>query len=187
MSENKNNLEELVKLNASERREEILNMLSESKLPLSATTLSSIFGVSRQIIVGDIALLRASGLNISATPKGYIYTPGEEDSSEYGFIGMIACKHSKDQLLEELFTIVDFGGALIDVAIDHPIYGQISGNLNIRSRYEANSFGEKIKGCQAKQLCDLTDGTHLHKIGCENESIFQLILEDLTKKGIAIE
>lgn len=184
---NNKRLEDLQKLNSSERREGILSMLAHAKKPLSATAIADEFGVSRQIIVGDIALLRASGLNISATSRGYVYAPEEEESTGYGFMGMIACKHSDDQLLEELYTVVDFGGCLLDVTIDHPIYGQISGCLNIGSRYDAAIFSEKIKDCKAKQLCDLTDGTHYHRIGCKDEEIFRFILHELTEKGIAVE
>ncbi|WP_051280578.1 transcription repressor NadR [Anaerovorax odorimutans] len=182
-----NEIENLQKLTSNQRREKILDLLAEADKPLSATIMASMFGVSRQIIVGDIALLRASGLNISATSKGYVYIPDDSDSEGYGFIGMIACKHSEEQLIDELYTIVDFGGCLLDVTIEHPIYGQISGKLNICSRYEAGIFSEKIKDCNAKQLCDLTDGTHFHRIGCKDESIFQHIINALTQKGIAIE
>ena len=51
-------------MKAEERREEIVNRLSASKVPISAGTFSQLFGVSRQIIVKDIARLREDGFHI---------------------------------------------------------------------------------------------------------------------------
>ena len=56
-----------------ERREEIMKMLVESSRAIKGTELASLFNVTRQIIVKDIAILRAAGNNIIATPDGYIY------------------------------------------------------------------------------------------------------------------
>ena len=62
-------------MTASERRQQIARLLSASQAPISATTLSQELGVSRQIIVGDIALLRAAGQEITATARGYVDPP----------------------------------------------------------------------------------------------------------------
>ena len=59
-------------LNAKERRQAILEQLKRAEKPVSATALARQYGVSRQIIVGDVALLRAGGEPISATPRGYV-------------------------------------------------------------------------------------------------------------------
>ena len=58
-------------MHAEERRETILKLLRQSAQPVSASTLAAQLSVSRQIIVGDIALLRAGGADILATPRGY--------------------------------------------------------------------------------------------------------------------
>ena len=59
-------------MNAQSRRNAIMEVLKAEEKPVSASTLAKQFNVSRQIIVGDIALLRAGGADISATPKGYV-------------------------------------------------------------------------------------------------------------------
>ena len=59
-------------MRAEERRQAIRELLQNSKQPVSASVLAARFAVSRQIIVGDIALLRAAGADISATPRGYV-------------------------------------------------------------------------------------------------------------------
>ena len=56
-------------MHAKERREAILSRLEQACDPVSATALAGALSVSRQVIVGDIALLRASGAPIAATPE----------------------------------------------------------------------------------------------------------------------
>lgn len=174
-------------MQTSKRREQILNTLLQSDRPISATSLASLFQVSRQVIVGDIALLRASGNDISATPRGYLYVKEDDMKTPFGYVGMIACKHTNSKLLEELYTVVDNGGCLIDVTIEHAIYGQISGALAIHSRYDANLFAERVREGAGKPLSDLTEGIHLHRIGCKDHSTFLRIENALSKKGIALQ
>lgn len=93
-------------MNAAQRRKVILERLTEADAPLSASVLAGELGVSRQIVVGDVALLRASGTQIDATPRGYQLHPAAR-----GYTGILACVHSTaDQMREELYTVVDQGG-----------------------------------------------------------------------------
>lgn len=170
-------------MNTQQRRKNILIKLAGAEAPISASSFANQFSVTRQVIVGDIALLRASGHNIAATPRGYIL---EAKETSHPFVGIIACKHSADQLPEELYTVVDFGGTIIDVTIEHSTYGQLSGMLNISSRYEADLFIESVSGESDKPLSSISGGIHLHKIGCKNEEIFLLIKEELSKKKILL-
>lgn len=172
-------------MNKTERRDNILKTIQKSEGPVSASALASQLQVSRQVIVGDIALLRASGYQISATPTGYIVEENHAYAS-FGYVGIIACKHGGDQLREELYTIVDFGGTVLDVTIEHSTYGQISGALDIRSRHDTDIFMEKLKESQSRPLSELTDGIHLHRIGCKDKTTFDLILDSLVQKGIAL-
>lgn len=169
------------------RREKVLKFLSSCSEPVSASSLAKKFQVSRQVIVGDIALLRASGSDIFATPKGYLCNENKEVASPFGFIGMVACKHYEDNLAEELYTVVDYGGTVIDVIIEHSVYGEISGPLDINCRLDADDFMKNLKENKSKPLSNLTDGIHLHNIGCKNKETFQLICEALKSKGIALE
>lgn len=171
-------------MNAGIRREKIVQRLEKAEGPVSATALAKELGVSRQIIVGDIALLRAAEHAITATPRGYVL---ERQESERGKRFTIACRHDKDQLRTELYTIVDYGGGVLDVIVEHPIYGQLAGKLQVFSRYDADQFCEKLDNHQAPPLCDLTGGIHLHTILCPDEETFHRIEQQLHNQGILVK
>lgn len=161
-----------------DRKEKIIEEIKKSDKPISASTLAKKLGVSRQIIVGDVALIRASGTNIIATPRGYIL-----DSKQQNQTYTIAVNHSQEQMADELYTIVDLGGCAIDVIVDHPVYGQLTGKLHLSSRYDVDQFIKKVNNNQAKPLSQLTDGLHLHTIQCPNEDTYQRIVSALDGKG----
>lgn len=170
-------------MNAATRREKIMQQLQQTSKPLSATAIAAQFSVSRQIIVGDIALLRAAGIAITATPRGYVLErPSKQDYLETS----IVCEHGDDRLAEELYTVVDLGGALIDVTVEHSIYGQICAPLHIFSRFDADAFLHKLQTEQARPLCDLTGGIHLHRLRCPNEQVQARILTALQEKGLLL-
>lgn len=162
-------------------------MLQRADQPLSATYIAKEFHVSRQIVVGDVALLRASGHQIDSTPRGYLLTSEPGINSPFPYVGMVACNHSSEEVAEELYTIVDFGGTAIDVAIEHPIYGQLSGRLDVHSRYDADMFVEKVKQYSTKPLSVLTSGIHLHRVGTRDEETFLRIKAALKEKGFLLE
>ena len=170
-------------MNSAQRREQILKTLSKQKgKPISASALAKQFQVSRQIVVGDIALMRASNVDILATPRGYLL----QEASPAGQVYTIACVHQREQLQEELYTVVDNGGGLLDVVVEHPLYGQLSGPLHVFSRYDADLFLEKLAEHQAAPLSALTGGAHLHRVICPDERTFQRIQERLREKGILL-
>ena len=174
-------------MDTNTRRKEILNMLRCADQPLSATYIAKEFHVSRQIVVGDVALLRASGHQIDSTPRGYLLNSDVDPEDPFPYIGMVACNHNSDQVADELYVIVDFGGTAIDVTIEHPIYGQLSGTLDVHSRYDADMFVEKVKQYSTKPLSVLTSGIHLHRIGCRDEAAFLRIKTALKEKGFLLE
>ncbi len=161
-----------------DRREKIIQIIQGSEKPISASTLAKQLGVSRQIIVGDVALIRASGTHIIATPRGYVLDDNKEDA-----LYTIAVHHQKKDLIDELYTIVDLGGYIIDVIVEHPIYGQLCGKLHLSSRYDVDQFIKKVNINDAKPLSELTDGLHLHTIKCLNNETFERIKEALNQKG----
>lgn len=169
-------------MDAAERRRKILELLKAEEQPLSASVIAGRFQVSRQVIVGDIALLRAANVSISATPRGYILTDQNARADET--VHTIACRHDSRGLAEELYTIVDNGCGLIDVTVEHAVYGQLSGQLQIFSRYDADNFLKKLEQDHASPLCDLTGGIHLHTISCRSEEAYQRVLDELNAKGI---
>ncbi len=168
-------------MKAIERREAIVVSLTKSSQAISASQLAKELNVSRQIIVGDVALLRAEGMDILATPRGYIIPKA---SIEERFIGQIACQHTEKEMREELYTIVDYGGEIVNVIVEHALYGELIGQLTIRSRSEVDDFFVKMSENQALPLSHLTNGIHLHTIACKDKKIFLKIKAELTKLGI---
>ena len=166
------------------RRQEIVRQLSASEQPVSASLLAGRFGVSRQIIVGDIALLRAAGEEIFATPRGYVLRRQEGNTLRRPLSCTVACRHSREQLGEELYAIVDNGGGVEDVIIEHAVYGQISGQLQLFSRYDVEAFLKKLEDNEASPLSSLTGGIHLHTISYPSEEVRLRILDDLKTRGI---
>lgn len=171
-------------MNSEERRENILSILNSSTEPITATALAKKFSVSRQVIVGDIALMRAAGHKISATPRGYVLNTELESNSK---IFTIACHHDEENIKKELYAVVDNGGTVLDVTVGHPVYGEISGELRISTRYDADMFLEKIHSNEAQPLMRLTGGIHLHKIKSKDEQSQKRIIEALKKENIILE
>lgn len=160
------------------RRTNILKTITSSFKPVSATALARQYQVSRQIIVGDIALLRAAGHEIFATPRGYLIQP---KTSVCSFT--IACVHQPKDTRDELYAIVDAGGTVLDVVVEHPVYGQLCGQLNLHCRSDVDDFMTQIEANHIQLLSSLTEGIHLHRITCEHESDRETILKTLQSRG----
>ncbi len=170
-------------MTAVERRNAILSALITAGSPLTASSLASMFDVSRQIIVGDISILRAGGHYIEATSRGYIMG---DDRATFPFVGTIVCKHDSTQVAEELNAVVDCGATCIDVTIDHAIYGELTGKLDISTKFDVRLFAERMSG-EDKPLSTLSGGLHMHKIGCQSAEDFENVCEALRQKGILLE
>jgi len=167
-------------MTADARRAAIRETLSASTKPVSAAALARRFSVSRQIIVGDIALLRAAGAEIDATPRGYVMARGGE-----GLRRTIACLHTAEQTGRELYAIVDNGCVALDVIVEHPIYGQLTGPLRLHSRYEVDRFLSRL-GDDVPPLSALTGGIHLHTLLCPDEAAFRRVCAALQEAGILL-
>lgn len=168
-------------MSSKKRREDIIKMLIEGNKPIKGTELALLFGVTRQIIVKDIAILRAEGKNIIATPDGYIY------NKEINKVkSIIAVNHNSNQTIEELEVVVKYGGIIEDVIIDHPLYGEIRSNLMIKNLHDLNKFENEFKNKNVKPLSNLTDGIHLHTIAADNEEDIELIKKELDEKGFLL-
>ena len=169
-------------MNAETRRKNILEHLSHSAGPVSATVLAGLFSVSRQVIVGDIALLRAAGEDITATPRGYVLT-----AERSGLTRTVAVRHALAQTEQELCIFVDNGVTVEDVIVEHNIYGQLIGQLQLSSRYDVGQFIERMTGGNASALSSLTDGIHLHTIRCPDEAAFDRACAALRAAGFLLE
>ena len=163
------------------RREKILDIIQSSDAPVSATALSKEMGVSRQVIVGDVALLRAEGNDILSTPRGYVAAPKEKSVTK-----RIAVNHSAEQTQLELYTLVDAGCTVEDVIVEHPIYGQLIGGLMISSRYDVDEFIRKSKEENATPLSALTEGIHLHTLSANSEEQISMAIDKLKELGILL-
>ena len=168
-------------ISAQERRRAVARALEEADGPVSATALARRFAVSRQIIVGDIALLRAGGMDIVATPRGYKL--GETS----GLVRAVACLHTAEQTEAELLAMVDNGCTVVDVVVEHPLYGQLTGQLSLASRYDVQEFLTRVEAHGARPLSDLTGGIHLHTIRCPDEKTFQRVERSLQNENILLK
>lgn len=167
------------------RRKKILEILHNEGTPVSGTELAGRLGVSRQVIVQDIALLRAVNKNILSTNKGYILFV--EKTSINRKKRTYKVKHKDEEILDELNTIVDFGGRISDVVVEHDIYGQISVDLIVNSRADAEAFVKSVEKYKTKPLNDLTHGLHFHTVEADSEEILDKIENELNKKGYLIK
>ena len=169
-------------MRAEERRQAIREFLQQARQPVSAGALAARYSVSRQIIVGDIALLRAAGADISATPRGYVIL--RETS---GLVRQVAVQHDAAGMEAELNAMVDHGCTVLDVIVDHPIYGQLAGALHLSSRYDVQQFLSRCSQSEARPLSDLTEGIHLHTLACPDEDACQRVLAALRQLGVLVE
>lgn len=167
-------------MDSNDRRNKIKDILHKADAAVSAGRLASELGVSRQIIVGDVALLRASGCDIDATPRGYIMRESSQPAAKRS---RIVSRHSDDRTEEELNICVDNGCKVVDVIVEHPVYGQLTGMLDISSRYDVKNFIRKVREADAHSLCELTDGLHIHTIEYTDDEAFRRMKEELAEAG----
>ena len=166
-------------MDAEQRRKAILSVLQNADKAISATALAGRFAVSRQIIVGDVALLRAAGSDITATPRGYLLTRRQPPDT---ICRRIACRHSETEMQAELYTMVDEGCTVKDVIVEHPLYGQLTGPLELSSRHDVDEF--LCRGKNAKPLSLLTRGIHLHTLLCPDEAACRRVTKRLAEPGV---
>lgn len=168
-------------LDGSQRRKSIIGLLEQSAAPISGTELARHFSVSRQVIVQDIALLRAENKNVLSTNKGYLLFHPHSDEPSCKTV--IYVKHNSEEVLSEMSSIVELGGQMLDVSVDHSLYGQIRLDLVIQNMEDAGDFVARMKESKSKPLCALTGDYHYHTISAPSERVLELIKADLKAKG----
>ena len=175
-----------MKLTGEERRNKILSLLADSAAPLSGSALASELGVSRQVIVTDIALLRATRTDIIATNAGYLLM--NKSATTASLVRRIyKVNHSDEQIEDELTCITDRGGTVIDAYIDHKVYGTLSVPMNIKSRRDVQHFIADLKSGVSIPLSNLTHGYHYHTVEAPNMQILDEIEAALREKNFLIE
>lgn len=170
-------------MSGEERRQGIIAYLSQQNTPVSGTALAKEFGVSRQIIVQDIALLRSGNQKILSTNRGYMIS----DDKEERFSRIFKCRHEDEQANEELCAIVDQGGIVKDVFVNHKVYGRIQATMNIRSRRDVMEFMKDIHSGKSSLLKKVTSDYHYHTVLAESEEILNAIEQELNHLGYLIQ
>lgn len=161
------------------RRKQIIGILKDSKGPVSGTRLAKVLKVSRQVIVQDMALLRAQRMQILSTYKGYFLEAAVKEQ----YVRIFRVQHDTEHTLDELQLIVDYGGKVADVFVEHPLYGQLRADLAITNRLEAKQFVEQMETHAAHPLKLLTDDCHYHTVTAPSEEQLDLIEQELREHG----
>lgn len=164
-------------MSGEERRNQIIQLLKLSKTPVCGTELSQKCKVSRQVIVQDIAIIRANGHEIMATNRGYVLSQEEEMQRVF------KVKHEDSQIEKELVDIVDLGGTVKDVFVYHKVYGVVKAELNLKSRRDVANYMQKIHEGTSSPLKNVTAGYHYHTVLADGEETLDLIQEKLKENG----
>lgn len=164
-------------MSGEERRAELLKLIGSSGRPLSGAALAERFHVSRQVIVQDIALLRAAHYEILSTNRGYLLSGSKRP------LRVFRVAHTDAQMQDELYTIVDCGGTVRDVFVEHEVYGELHAELNLCSRMQADRFLEGISRGESQPLKNITSGIHFHTVEAESETVLEAVGDALKRKG----
>lgn len=168
-------------MKANERRSEILSLIGNSQNPVTANFLSEKYSVSRQVIVQDIAILRAGGYGVISTNKGYVLGAG------FAAQRVFKCRHTLQELVEESEIIISRGGIVQDVTVNHRVYGKISARLELSTPRHAEELYRSLVSGASKPLMSVTDGYHYHTVSAESEQCLDEIENALKSRGFLIE
>ncbi|WP_054709128.1 transcription repressor NadR [Bacillus sp. JCM 19041] len=172
------------KLIADERRNAIIRWLSEEHSPITGSELAKRSGVSRQVIVQDMSILKAKGEPIFATAQGYLYFSQEKKARVQR---LIAVQHKPDETADELYTFVDCGLTVVNVSIEHAIYGELTGSMHVSNRQEVDRFCSHLQRTNANLLSELTNGVHLHLVEGDHNNQIESAIKELDKKGYLLK
>lgn len=168
-------------MTGTDRRKQIVQQIENSQVPVSGTKLASAYGVSRQVIVQDIALIRAAGYDIISTNRGYILNKAVSVSR------IFKVHHTDEQLEQEMNAIVDLGGCIDNVMIHHRVYGTMEADLGVNSRRKVAEFMEDIRQGKSSPLKNITSNYHYHRVSADSEETLKLIEQELKKLGFLVE
>mgnify|MGYP004478368265 FL=1 len=167
-------------MTGQERRDAMIEIIQNSEKPVSGTALAKQFAVSRQVIVQDIALIRAAGYEVLSTHRGYLL--GQKNSVTRIF----KVSHTDEEIADELNLIVDLGGKVLDVQINHKVYGRMKADLGIHSRKQVQDFIEEIRSGKSSPLKNITSNYHYHTVEADSEEVLDLIGKELNKRGYLV-
>jgi hypothetical protein len=168
---------------AEQRRRGILAWMQSHGEPVRGGELAKRFRVSRQCLVQDVAILRAGGEEIAATPRGY-HLPVQ---SRRGHREILACRHAPERTQEELQILVDHGVKILDVIVEHPVYGELRGSLLLESRADVADFLARVSSSHASLLSSLTKGVHLHTVEASRPEMITRAKAQLRARGFLLK
>ena len=168
-------------MKAEKRREEILSLIGNAENPIPANVLAERFAVSRQVIVQDIAILRANGLDVTATNRGYVL------NTKIQATRVFKCRHSFEEIVDEGVLIIEAGGRVEDIFVNHRVYGRISARLDLNSRTHVEELYRSLVSGASKPLMSVTDGYHYHTVSADSEEVLDRIENSLRSRGFLIE
>lgn len=167
-------------VSGSERRKQIVEYIKQSPTPLSGSALGKMLGVSRQVIVQDMALLRSEGHQITATARGYVMDAPNATR-------LFKVHHTNERTEEELTLITDLGGCVINVMVNHRAYGKMTAQLSIKNRRDVSRFIQDVQTGKSVPLLNVTSGYHFHLVGADSTEILDEIEQALMQKGFLCE
>ncbi|EST13439.1 hypothetical protein P343_01280 [Sporolactobacillus laevolacticus DSM 442] len=165
---------------ANERRKSIMACLKKATDPIKGNDLADEMQVSRQVIVQDISLLKAEGQKIIATSQGYLLL---QKAQSHFITKIVACNHTVDETEDELTRIVTCGVTVLNVTVEHPLYGEITRSLMIRNQSDVHIFVKNLEKTGASLLSSLTDGVHLHELEAESSDQIDCAVQALKQAG----
>lgn len=169
---------------SAERRAALRRHLEADGRPISGDALALRFGVSRQAIVHDVALLRAEGAPIVATVRGYLLAPAAERLAHRA---VVAVRHRPADAEAELTALVDEGVRVVDVVVEHPVYGELRGELHLASRSDVEAWAEAGRRAGAHLLSELTEGVHLHTLEADDPARIERAKSALARLGFLLD
>ncbi len=168
-------------MKAEKRREEILSFIGNSDEPIPANSLKDRFHVSRQVIVQDIAILRANGYDITATNRGYYL------NTKLQATRIFKCRHTFEEIVDEGMLVISEGGRIEDIYVNHRVYGRISARLDLHNKTHVEELYRSLVSGASKPLMSVTDGYHYHTVSADSEEALDKIENGLRLKGFLIE
>lgn len=168
-------------MKAEKRRSEILSLIGNTENPIPANVLKERFEVSRQVIVQDIAILRANGYDITATNRGYFL------NDKTGATRIFKCRHTFEEIVDEGMLVIGLGGKIEDIFVNHRVYGRISARLDLHNRTHVEELYRSLVSGASKPLMSVTDGYHYHTVSADSEAALDEIEKNLRDRGFLIE
>lgn len=176
-------MSEQVRMSPKERQDFILQLLNNKQKPITGGMIAEKTGVSRQVIVQDISILKALNHPIMASSQGYFYVSHQSNMVRH----MIAVNHSPAETKKELYLLVDHGVTVENVIVEHPIYGELTASVMVSTRREVDQFLQNVQETNASYLSELTGGVHLHTLEADSMEKIKKACEELKRENILLE